>query len=154
MVDFTVALFGHREVPDLSLLESKLVPIITELIRTNPYTVFMIGRNGEFDEYTASVIKRLQREYGKENSEITLILPYEVANIDCYEKYYDGIVIPESVCGAHFKSAITLRNRWMVEKADLILGYVERDRGGAYAAIKYAEKLGKRVINLSKISEN
>lgn len=148
---FTVSLFGHREIENLRQLENKFAPIIKDLMRTKQYVSFLIGRNGEFDEYAASVIKRIQKEVGKENNDITLVLPYKVADIEYYEKYYDSIIIPESVYNAHPKSAITLKNRWMVEQSELVIVYVERDRGGAYASMKYAEKLNKKIINLYNI---
>jgi len=36
----------------------------------------------------------------------------------------------------------------MVEKSDIILYYIQRDFGGAYTAIKYATKLGKKTISV------
>lgn len=147
---FTVSLFGHRKIDDLRRLNDQLAPIIKELIQAKEYVAFLIGRNGEFDEYAASVIKHAQKNIGKENNDITLVLPYRVADIEYYEKYYDSIIIPESMYGAHPKSAITLKNRWMVEQSDLVIIYVESDKGGAYTAMKYAEKLNKRIINLYK----
>ena len=61
---------------------------------------------------------------------------------------YDEVVIPDVVAGGHPKSAITKRNRWMVEESDFIVSYVIRDFGGAYTAIKYATKLGKKTISV------
>lgn len=145
---FTVSLFGHREIYNLRGIDEKLVPIIKEFIQTKEYVAFLVGRNGEFDEYAASVIKRAQKEFGKENNDITLVLPYEVANMEYYEKYYDSVIIPECLCGAHPKSAITLKNRWVIEQSDLVIVYVQREKGGAYTAMKYAKKLNKNVINL------
>ena len=147
---FTVSLFGHREIEDLRRLDEKLFPVIKELMQTETYVSFLIGRNGEFDEYAASVIKRAQKEVGKENNDITLVLSYRVADIEYYEKYYDSIIIPESVYDAHPKSAIVLKNRWMVEQSELVIVYVEREEGGAYAAMKYAKKLEKQIINLAE----
>ena len=148
MNDFTVSLFGHQEIDDLRQLDDSLASLVKELMRTKPYVAFLIGRNGEFDEYAASVIKRAQKAVGKEKSDISLVLPYTVANIEYYEKYYDSIIIPESVCGAHPKSAITLKNRWMIDQSNLVIVYVERDKGGAYTAMKYAKKQNKDIINL------
>ena len=145
---FTVSLFGHREIADLRGLERMLLPLIKELIQTKTYVTFMISRNGEFDEYSASVIKAAQKALGKENNDITLVLPYKVAALEYYEDYYDSIIIPDSVFGAHPKRAITLKNRWMVEQSDFVIVYVERKCGGAYEAMKYAERLNKNVINL------
>lgn len=111
MSSYTVALFGHRELSDLQRIEKNLFPIIKNLILEETYTIFLIGRNGEFDEYAASIIKSVQHKYGTSNSELLLVLPYEVANIEYYESYYDSIYIPSCVEGVHPKSAITKRNR-------------------------------------------
>ena len=51
---------------------------------------------------------------------------------------------------SHPKFAITKRNEWMAEQADLILCYIERESGGAYKAVQYAKKLRKEVINLAE----
>ena len=120
-------------------------------MQTKPYVSFLIGRNGEFDEDAASVIKHAQKELGKENNDITLVLPYAVARLAYYEKYYDNIVIPERLYGVHPKSAITLKNRWMVDMSDLVIAYVERTNGGAYEALKYAEKRNKKIINIATV---
>lgn len=148
---FTVSLFGHREILDLRRLNDNLFPIIKELMQAKAYVSFLIGRSGEFDKYAASLIKRKQKEIGKENNDITLVLPYTVADIKYYEEYYDSIIIPESVYGVHPKSAITLKNRWMIEQSDLVIVYVEHDSGGAHTAMKYAERLNKKIINIYKM---
>ena len=145
---FTVSLFGHREIEDLRDLENRLVPIIRDIIASHSYVSFFIGREGEFCEFAASVIKRVQREFEKGRSEIILVLPYTVANIEYYERYYDGIIIPDDIFGIHYKAVIEMKNRWMLEKSDLAIFFVEREFGGAYAAMKYAERIGKRMINL------
>ena len=145
---FTVSLFGHRKLDDLRHIDEKLIPILKELIRTKEYVAFLIGRNGEFDEYAASVIKRVQKELGSDNNDMTLVLPYSVADIEYYEKYYDNIIIPESVGSVHPKSAITLKNRWMIEQSNLVIVYVEQNNGGAYNALEYAKKQQKEIINL------
>ena len=149
---YTVSLFGHRRIENIFRLENQLISIIKPLLQTKSYVSFFIGRNGEFDEYAASVIKRIQKEIGKENNDLTLILPYSVADVEYYEKYYDDIIIPETLYGAHPKSAITLKNKWMVEQSDLIIVYVEQKRGGAYNAMKYAEKRNKKIMNLFPLS--
>ena len=146
---FTVSLFGHRKIDCSRQLSHQLTLTIQRLVQEKPYTSFLIGRNGEFDEYAASLIKCVQKDSGNENSDMTLVLPYTVASIEDYEKYYDNVIIFENVYGVHPKSAITLKNWWMVERSDLVIVYVEHDKGGAYTAMKYAKKLNKDIINLS-----
>ncbi|MBQ7314820.1 MAG: hypothetical protein IJW83_02290 [Clostridia bacterium] len=108
-----------------------------------------IGRNGEFDMFAASIVKRAQKAFGEERCAMTLVLPYVQKDIASYEQYYDSVLIPECIEKTHPKGAITKRNRWMVEVCDLCIGYVEHENGGAYTALKYAKKLGKKVINLA-----
>ena len=145
---YTVSLFGHRDIDDLRDVENRLMPIVSGLIKNKSYVAFLIGRNGEFDEYGASVIKRAQKENGKENNDRTLVLPYRVADVEYYEKYYDNIIIPEDVHGAHHKAAITLKNRWMVEMSDLVIVYVKREYGGAFNAMECRAARKKRYQSL------
>ena len=148
MEAFTVSLFGHRIV-DERKVEGLLLPIIKDLLCSHSYVAFLIGRNGEFDELAARIIKLVSREVGCENNHIILVLPYAVKDIEFYESYYDSIVIPEDVERAHHKAKITLRNRWMIDHSDLVIAYIEHSDGGAYTAIKYAEKENKEIIILS-----
>ena len=150
MRPYTVAFFGHRQVYDLNRIDERLMPLLKQLIEGKEYVFFTVGRSGEFDEYVASVIKRARREYGVDNSDLILALPYRVANMEDYAAYYDAVIIPECLEGVHPKGAITGRNRWMVEKADLVIVYVEREQGGAYSAKRYAESLGIPVVNLAE----
>ena len=146
---FTVSLFGHRRIDDLRNIEVRLTPLVKELIRTKSYVSFMIGRKGEFDEYAASVIKHVQKEISSGNSELTLVLPYAVADIEYLENYYDNVIIPEEIYGAYPKSAITINNRWMIDHSDLVIVYVERNNGGAYASMSYARRQKKEIVNIA-----
>ena len=147
---FTVSLFGHRKIDDLHQVDNALFPLIQELMRTKEYVSFLVGRSGEFDEYAASVIKRAQKGLDKVNSEMTLVSPYMLADFEYYEKYYDNIMVPDEIYGTHPKAAIVRKNKWMIEQSNLVIVYVKHNGGGAYAAMKYAEKLNKRIINLYK----
>ena len=147
---YRIALFGHRSFCNHKILDEQLYLLIKELINTKPFLEIYIGRNGEFDIFAASVIKRVQKAMGKENSELIGVFPYSQKDMEYFEKYYDAVVIPECIGRMHPKGAITKRNRWMVEQADCLICYVERENGGAYNAMKYAEKLSKKVINLAK----
>ncbi len=111
-------------------------------------TVFQTGGRGAFDRAFSAAVKKLALE----NPEIRLqlILPYLSAELNNnkaeYERYYDAIILPEAVDGVHFKAAITVRNRWMVDRADLIISGVCRNYGGAYDAVRYAERKGREIV--------
>ena len=146
---YRVALFGHRDFWGHRKAEPELTKILRELCASKGCLEIYIGRNGEFDICAASAVKRLQKALGEEMLSLTLVLPYGCRDLLYYEKYYDSVIITEGK-EVHPKRAITLKNRFMVEQADLVIGYVEREKGGAYAALKYAEKLNKPLINLAE----
>lgn len=157
MVIFTVALFGHRYIDRFAVAETGVEEIVRKLLESKEYTEFLVGREGDFDQIASSTIKRLKRSVRDDNSSLTWVLPYPTSemenNIEYYEKYYDNIEVCEESSRAHFKGAIQARNRNMVDRADLIVCYVEHQRGGAYQTIKYAEKQGKHIINLAEENE-
>ncbi len=145
---YRVAFIGHREVDDLKLVEENLIKKLIELVCSKDFVEFYMGRDGEFDEMAASCIKRVQKIYGKSNSAMTLVLPYGKADIPYYEKYYDSIFIPEEASSSHFKSAITKRNQWLVDNADLLIAFVKRKNGGAADCLKMAEKADIEIFRI------
>lgn len=144
---FKISLFGHRDFSEHVSMERGLMKLLAELLNDRELVEIYIGRNGEFDVFSASIIKRFQKKTDDKKCEMTLVLPYAVRDVDDFQKYYDNVTIPIK---AHPKAAITLRNKWMIENSDLVLVYVVNSHGGAYEAMRYAEKLNKKVINLAK----
>ena len=151
---YTVSLFGHRTVEDYLTVENKLYELLRIAIqRKNGEVEFLVGRNGDFDLMAASVIRKLKKETGNDNIYLTLVLPYETAelrnNTEAFESYYDSIEISDTT--RNYRYAIVARNRDMVDRADLVIVYVKNESGGAYQSLKYAEKNEKRIINLYHI---
>lgn len=150
---YTVSLFGHRIIEDYQTVESKLYEFLRIVMQRGYGEIeFLIGRNGDFDLMAASVIRKLKKETGNDNVFLTLVLPYETAelrdNAEAFESYYDSIEICEASANQNFKYAIVARNRDMIDRSDMIVVYVKNESGGAYQALKYAEKSQKRIINL------
>ena len=109
---YTVSFFGHRKIENLRELDNTLYYKIKNLISEHEFISFLVGRNGEFDECAASVIKRVQRELGKDCCELTLVLPYVLSNIEDYEAYYDCVLIPDGLSSKIYpKRAIGLGKR-------------------------------------------
>lgn len=152
MDTYTVTFFGHRELSDALAIEERLKPILRDLICNKEYVEFLVGRDGEFDQLVSSAVREAAEKYGSGNTSLVLVLPYERAdyrdNMDSFLVYYDEVEICPESAKAHYKAAIGIRNRAMVDRADLVICAVERESGGAYTAMKYVEKRGKRVINL------
>jgi len=146
----TVSLFRHRIIEDYQAIENKLYELLRIVMQNGSREIeFLVGRNGDFDLMAASVIRKLKKETGKENIYLTLVLPYETAelrnNTKSFESYYDSI----EICDSHnFKYAIVARNHEMIDRSDMVVVYVKNESGGAYQSLKYAEKNQKRIINL------
>lgn len=156
----TVSFFGHRFIDDSQTVEQKLYELLRIIISRGDREVeFLVGRNGDFDMIATSVIRRLKKEINAENVFLTLVLPYETAelrnNTEAFENYYDSIEISEASADKNFKYAITARNRDMIDRSDTVVVYVKNQSGGAYQSLRYAEKNDKRIINLySEQNEN
>lgn len=150
---YTVVFFGHRKIKDLCRVEEKLNIIIRRLLYEHTYVDFLIGRNGDFDQIVSSTIRRVKNSVGEANISHILVLPYETAefrnNIISFENYYDEIEICEESASAHYKSAIQIRNRKMVDRADFIIFFVENGKGGAYETLNYTKKQGKPLLNIA-----
>ena len=107
---YRVVLFGHRDFYGHRTLDERLYPLLKDLIRMKPFVEIYIGRNGEFDIYAATVVKRVQNAMGKANNEFICVLPYPEKDMEYYEEYYDNVMIPECIGRTHPKGAITKRN--------------------------------------------
>lgn len=152
MKTLTVAFFGHRQMTDPFRVEENLMKLIKKLLEEHEFVEFLVGREGDFDLLAAAVVRRVNNNLDYGNCALTLILPYIRAdylnNIKNYEVYYDDIDICDEAANAHFKAAIPIRNRNMADRADLIVCCIEHESGGAWTAVKYAQKRGKTICNL------
>ena len=150
---FTVSFFGHREIDDIRKAEEKLEKLIRELIHTKDYVEFLVGRNGEFDTVVSSTIRSTAKRCDYGNHSHILILPYQTAeylnNINSFNDYYSEVEICEQSAASHFRSAIQIRNKIMVDRSDLVVCYINRKNGGAYKTMLYAKKQNKTIVNLA-----
>ena len=149
---FTVAFFGHRYIDNPLKVEELLEEHIRKLINEKEYMDFIVGRNGEFDQCVSSTVLRVRKNVRDDNSALVLVLPYATAeylnNEKYFHDYYTDVEISYAASKAHPKSAIQIRNREMVDRADLVICYIEHNEGGAYKTIKYASEQNKPIINL------
>lgn len=151
---YTVAFFGHRYIDNPFKIEERLEKHIRKLLAEHEYVDFLVGRNGDFDQYASSAVLRIRKQYRDDNSSLVLVLPYATAeylnNQESYENYYSEVEISDEASKANPKAAIQIRNREMVDRADLILCCIEREEGGAWQTVQYANQQGKTVTNLAE----
>lgn len=162
--------FGHRVL--LMDVEKPLREVLERLVAERGVRVFYTGGMGEFDELFARTVRSMKRDCP--SLRLVLVMPYLTRKIAIrkkkdgavyggqiaratsvgpgrclHEALYDEILIPAELDGIHPKAAIGLRNRWMVDRSDIVIAALHRDFGGAAEAVRYAEKAGKEVVRIS-----
>ena len=87
-------MFGHRDFYGHRQLEDRLIPILRDLIRKKKFIEIYMGRDGEFDTYAATLVKRVQKDYDDYHAiEFNLVLPYPKKDMEDFDKYYDRVDI-------------------------------------------------------------
>ena len=116
--------------------------------------VFLNGGMGQFDALCAGAVRSLKKRHPEKEIQLCLVIPYLSVKINAEKSYlqsmYDEILMPEGVEYAHYKAAISKRNRWMVDQADCLVSYIIRQYGGAYQTFRYAQKKSIPIINVAK----
>ena len=67
-------------------------------------------------------------------------------------RIYDETVYPE-IEKKPLRFAIVYRNRWMVEMADYVVAYINRDWGGAYKTYEHAKRKKKPIFNIGSLEK-
>lgn len=141
--------FGHRNI--YINIDSKIEKILIDLIENKFVDLFYKGGMGDFDKIFSTAVRKLKKKYV--DIKLILVYPYFTNDINVnkefYNTNYDSILIPEEFAGAHYKRAIKLRNKWMIDNSEFVISCVNRNFGGAYEAVKYAKKSKKKIFNIN-----
>jgi hypothetical protein len=135
-----VTFCGHGDAPQSEELKSWLHTVVERQIQQGA-SCFLLGGYGSFDLMAAGVVWELKRQYP--HIESTLVLPYLDRKVDASR--YDGTIYPplENVPPRY---AISRRNRWIVDSADVLIAYVCHSWGGAATTLNYAKRKHKIII--------
>ncbi|MFI3326153.1 MAG: hypothetical protein R3Y35_08250 [Clostridia bacterium] len=139
-----VTFCGHSSVSDLVNVEKWLYDTTEDLILKGAKT-FYLGGYGEFDVLCKRVLLKHKKKYS--NIELILIVPY--LNHNMITQGYDGTIYPE-IENTPPKFAIVKRNKWMVEKADIVVAYVTHNFGGAFQTLRHAKTKRKILFPLKE----
>ncbi len=148
-----ITFIGHRTLYNRNDLYEKVSETIFERATHSETVSFYCGGYGEFDQLCARVSRSVKET--KPNSEVVFITPYitesQQKNLRDLLKsnLYDAIIYPP-LENVPLKFAISKRNEWMVNQADLIIAYVTHTHGGAYKTLEYARRKKKQIINLAE----
>ena len=136
------ALTGHRVLPetfDRSALSSALEELILE-----GYTTFLCGMARGFDLLALSCLVDLKGRY---HVRIEACIPYrdQVKSMPAAEReQYERLLVfcdeKTVLSERYYPSCLLFRNRYMVDKCDLLLAYCTKSKGGAAYTVDYAHK--------------
>ena len=108
---------GHRQVFE-SKIEEKIRNALESLVEMGSRLVFLNGGMGQFDALCASAVCSLKKRHPEKEIQLCLVIPYLSDKINAEKSFlqavYDEILMPEGLEYAHYKAAISKRNRWMV----------------------------------------
>ena len=137
----TVAFCGHAQISQSEKIEKWLYDVTQKLIEQGA-TTFYLGGYGAFDSLAASVLREQKKRY----SQIELVLVLAYLNTGRDTSGYDSTVYPPLETVPR-RVAISHRNRWMVESADVVVAYVLHDWGGAATTLRCAKQKKKQIIS-------
>ena len=142
----TITFLGHSSLVKCENLLQKIAEIILQSTRKEEKISLFCGGYGDFDNLSLLACRTIKEK--RPNSEIVFVTPY-LKNL-IKSELYDTIIYPplESVPPRY---AISKRNEWMIDNADLIVCYVKHTAGGAYKGLLYAQKKKKHSINLANL---
>ena len=137
----TVTFCGHAQISQSEKIEKWLYDVTQKLIEQGA-TTFSLGGYGAFDSLAASVLREQKKQYPQ--IELVLVLAY--LNTGRNTSGYDSTVYPPLETVPR-RFAISHRNRWMVESADVVVAYVLHDWGGAATTLRCVRQKKKQIIS-------
>lgn len=138
----TCTFFGHRDTP--KEIEPTLRSTLIDLIENRGVDTFYVGNNGNFDSMVSTILLELSLTYPIKYYIILAYLPKKANEIS------EHTILPDGIETIPFRFAISYRNKWMVEKSDVVVTYAIHSWGGAAKFKELAEKKEKTVIEYSQ----
>lgn len=147
----TISFVGHSFIPQIDRIKDMVKEQIRTLIAKESSATCYLGGHGDFDELCACACRELKRE--RIDIELVYVTPYmsvsEQKKIKEMQRcgLYDASVYPP-LENTPKRAAILKRNEWMMTNADIIIAYVNCGCGGAYRALRVAERRNKSIVNI------
>ena len=146
-----------RNCKDYIRFENKLIDAIFSLPAEECYTFYTGGAMG-FDIIAAEIVLML-KEAPNLNSSIGLIcaVPFieQSASYDAeWKRRYDNILAKADevvlISDKYYPGCYQKRNEFMVDNSDIVITWFDGKSGGTRNTLRYANKKGKRIVNLSE----
>lgn len=150
-----ISFFGHAAFLKTPGIEERLLSLLQNQVG-DAIAEFYLGGYGSFDAFARDCCRRYQKEHPKVR--LVFVTPYitpeyQRNHLDYRKDSYDEIVYPP-IEDKPYRFAISYRNQWMVQQADLVITFVQNSFGGAYQAYRYAKRKNKTIINLGTLDHS
>lgn len=148
-MNFTCAFTGHRIVRDLDF--GLLDRVILNLVK-NGCNRFLCGMARGFDLAAAESVLALKPTYAVQ---LVACIPCEEqsqsfsrADGERYSRILSRCSEIIVLADEYYNGCMQVRDRFMVDNADVILSYLRQKSGGTYYTVGYARRLNKKIIEL------
>ena len=145
-----VAFCGHSNYVKSQTDEKKVLDYLESKVGDSDCE-FFLGEYGGFDSFAYLCALKYKKLHP--NCKLVYITPYygveHQKNIQSQKSRFDLVIFPplENVPPRY---AILHRNRWIVEKADLLIAYVTCEYGGAYTMYTHAKRRKMNIFNIAE----
>ena len=150
------AFFGHRNTVVTSELEENIKRIVRDLIARG-INEFWCCEQGNFDWICRLVMFDLKKEF--RFIRVCCVCAYNPQKYsqirqESLSKMYDELTYTAEIADGPPRFAISRRNRYIAENADVVLCHLTHRSGGAYKAIKAAKNSGAEIIKITSDKAN
>ncbi len=134
--------------------ENTLLEAVIDLIKIG-VTEFYCGMAMGFDIIAAETVIYARSFLKRDDIKLIAAIPFAGQSASFYpawKKRYDRILQrcdkAVLVCDRYEKGCYMKRNKFMIDSCDMVLTYWDGKPGGTKNTVSYAEKSGRKVINL------
>ena len=145
-----VTFCGHAHYTESKEDERKILAFLTEKVGDGDASLYL-GGYGEFDAFARKCGRKFQETHPR--TQLIFITPYitpeyQKNHLAYKQDLYDGILYA-GLENVPQRFAISRRNKWMAERADYVIAYIDHAWGGAYQTYLHAKRRGKHIFNIT-----
>ncbi len=147
-----VTFCGHKNFRATADYENRLLDVLHERVGNQSVDMYL-GEYGGFDHFAYACCRKYKETHP--NTNLVWVTPYlrftgSRDHSEWDRSRYDSILYPE-LQNVPPRYAISHRNKYMVEKADLVVAYIDHTWGGAYTTYMHAKRKHKEIWNLADL---
>ena len=155
---YTCCFTGHRDIEDIKNISRMISTQVVKLYNLG-VRKFISGMAQGFDLLAAKEVIALKQSF--EDIELILAIPCrdQTAGWDeslkivyqTLKQHADEVIY---VSPYYTKECMLKRDRYMVDNSRFVVAFLNKERGGTHYTVKYAKKLGRKIINLAEDGGN